>query len=246
MKEYFWYNNRKWTDDLWEKGVKRASYIMASKPEFVEANAKQKNIMLGESTCNAIFGVMNFEAFYFYSPNISDDKPFTEFDPESTAGTFTPNDSEALDNDQEVIYSAAWNGNFTRREIEYMDAYYAELLETNDLSDRTMRDYARKICKASLNQDIAFNKYRRGLISSKELADATVLFDTLNKSSNFAACRRKAGDVITGNSFSELTARIQPTGKIEKIKVKWDKDDVDHCIDEYYHIAASLGIGEMS
>lgn len=71
-----------------------------------------------------------------------------------------------------MIFSDEWNGWFTRREINYLNNYYEELNDDFVLDNRSIKDYARKVCKASLAADTAQNNYRSGKASFGEVKDA--------------------------------------------------------------------------
>ena len=92
-------------------------------------------------------------------------------------------------------YSKVWNGYYTQREIDYLDEYYAQLEEGFVLDNQNIRDYARKAAKASLDADIKYNRMRQGKASVAEWEKAQAIFDNLSKSANFAACKRKPGDM---------------------------------------------------
>ena len=96
---------------------------------------------------------------------------------------------------EEQVYSKVWNGYYTQREIDYLDEYYAQLEEGFVLDNQNIRDYARKAAKASLDADIKYNRMRQGKASVAEWEKAQAIFDNLSKSANFAACKRKPGDM---------------------------------------------------
>lgn len=128
-REYFWYNNRKWSDQLWERACKKAEYTAVNDQRYLSASAKKRTVILEELSSRAALGLMNMTGNYSYSDNVSDDGSFSEFNPESSAGTGDIPLPGADPEDTEKIYSSDWNGWYTKREIEYMDSYYAELEE---------------------------------------------------------------------------------------------------------------------
>ena len=72
---------------------------------------------------------MNLGGVYQLSSNIDSEGAYREFDPDSPAGTTVRDESGAFLDDGELIYSHAWNGMYTQREIDYLDDYYARLEE---------------------------------------------------------------------------------------------------------------------
>lgn len=108
-----------------------------------------------------------------------------------------------------------------------------------------IRDYAKKVAKASLNADIAEDRMRRGEITAGEYKEAQKIFDDLSKSSNFAACKRKPGDTAGLGSLGEIIMRIEATGEINTEGFNWPKDSVDMVLSEYKHSLVAAGIEGM-
>lgn len=200
LKEYCWYNNRKWSDEYFEKSQKKARYTLSSDPTYVHASDAKKSKMMDQMTVRHFFQFMNLASQYIYSENMTDAGDYVDYDPESNAGALVRNQE---DEPEEMTYSHVWNGKFTQRELDYLDNYYAELEEGFVLDNKSIKDYARKVAKASLSVDIASSDYRKGKIQSKELKEALDMFDNLSKSANFAACKRRAGDQGGLGSFGE-------------------------------------------
>jgi len=126
---------------------------------------------------------MNLVAFYGYVENVGEDG---EFIPEKQSSDEDEKDKRS--------YNRKWGGYFSKEEIEALEDTYSQYEEDFVLDNVNIRDYARKVAKASLNADIAEDKMRRGQISASEYKEAQRIFDDLSKSSNFAACRRKPGE----------------------------------------------------
>lgn len=60
------------------------------------------------------------------------------FDPESSDGTI---DQQDMPHDNgELAYDRSWNGMYTQREIDYLNAYYARLEEDFVLDNESIRD----------------------------------------------------------------------------------------------------------
>ena len=132
---------------------------------------------------------MNLSNLYCYAPNMSEDglcAPPAAQDADS---------AEETQAQEEQVYSKVWNGYYTQREIDYLDDYYARLEEGFVLDNQNLQDYARKAAKASLDADIKYNRMRQGKAGVAEWEKAQAIFDNLSKSANFAACKRKPGDM---------------------------------------------------
>lgn len=159
------------------------------------------------------FSVMNLGGVYQLSSNIDSEGAYKEFDPASPAGTTVRDENGAFLDDGELIYSRDWNGMYTQREIEYLDDYYARLEEGFVLDNQNIQDYARKAAKASLDADIKYSKMRHGQASVSEWKEAQAIFDNLSKSANFAACKRKPGDMAGLGSLGAIVAKIEMSGE---------------------------------
>lgn len=100
--------------------------------------------------------------------------------------------------------------------------------------------------RASFNADIAEDKYRRGEISLKEYKDAASLFDTLSKSSEFAACKRKPGETAGMGSLGEIIEQIEMSGALNHRGDEFPPDQIDAILNDFYHAFIAAGIrGEI-
>lgn len=143
-------------------------------------------------------------------------------------------------------YSRVWRGTYTSEQIEMLDEQYEKLENDFELDDENRRDYARKVIRASLNADIAEDKYRRGEISLKEYKDAANLFDNLSKSSEFAACKRKPGETSGMGSLGEIILQVELSGALCNRKDDFEQDQIDAILNDYYHAFVAAGIrGEI-
>lgn len=58
----------------------------------------------------------------------------------------------------ELIYDNKWMGKYSQKDIDYLNSYYAGLERDYKIITENHRDYARKIAKASLQMDKAFDE----------------------------------------------------------------------------------------
>lgn len=181
--------------------------------------------------------MMNMAGFYGFVENVGDD------------GVYIPpqEDQETINEDmhsepQKLEYSRKWRGHFTREQIEALDDIYAEYEKDFNLDSVNIRDYARKVAKASLNADIAEDRMRRGEISASDYKEAQTIFDTLSKSAAFAASKKKPGETSGMGSLGEIISRIEVTGKLNTEGFHWPQDSVDAAISEYKHSLVAAGL----
>lgn len=147
IQEYFWYNNRTWSEELYESAVKKARYALANDPDYLDAQKSPEKRSRTENACIArsVFSIMNMANQYHFQANIQEEGEVPVFDPDGQA----VKEIEKTQPQERQVYSKVWNGYYTRREIDYLDAYYARLEEGFVLDNESIRDYARKAAKAS-------------------------------------------------------------------------------------------------
>ena len=243
LREYCFYNNRAWSEALWERSKEASRYKLANDQKYLKSSDKNKSMAEDPIACGLYLAQMNMNYTYVYSENISvESGSYPMFDSSKSDGTITREAEEENRIDTEIVYDAAWNGVFTKRELEYLNNYYHQLESDFALDDVSMRDYARKVAKASLTYDDVYNKHKKGEATSKELGEAKSNFDELSKSANFAACRRRADDKTMVLPLGLVVEYLEANGKIYARKEEWPQDSVDQMILEMYHIATSLGL----
>lgn len=249
IREYCWYNNRAWSEDLWQRVIDGARYKLAADSVYIKATDLRRRNMEESEACQIYLARMNMSNVYVYSENITPESGLYDvFDIDSKDGILHKSVQEAMRSETEFVFDPVWNGLFTRRDLEYLNNYYAELENDFVLDDVSMRDYGRKVAKASLALDQMYNDYRSNKVSGSEYKAAKDNFDTLSKSANFAACKRRTDEKINILPLGEVVEYLEAHKKIKSKKDNWKQDSVDAMIMEMYHIAESLGLdrGGMS
>lgn len=229
LKEYCHENNRKWEDGYWDSAYKKAQYYLSNNAKYVDPtySPQKKKALVDEATCRQFFTMMNLPAFYTFVDNVKAGDVFT--------------DQKIEAREDKMIYSTVWRGYFTKEQISILDATYEEYEKDFDLSNVSMRDYARKVAKASLNADIAEDKMRRGEISASEYKEVQKIFDDLSKSSNFAACARKPGSATGLTSLGNIIYGLEINHHLDINPFEFPKDDIDKVMDDYRHVAVAVG-----
>ena len=229
LKQYCYENNRKWEDRFWESAYKKAQYALSTNKTYIstKTKAETKKSIIDAATCRQFFSMMNVKGIYEYTENMNNKNVLAKRE-----------DEEQL---QKAKYDPVWRGTFTPNEIAAQNATYAEYEKDFDLSNVSMRDYARKVAKASLNADIAENKMRHGEISVSEYKEVQKIFDDLSKSSNFAACARKAGTSTGLSSLGEIIYALEINHELDINPFEFPPDDIDKVYNDYAHLAAAVG-----
>ena len=155
------------------------------------------------------------------------------FDRNSLQGTQT------VFEDQTRIYSEEWNGRYTQTDINYLNKYLTGLHNDFKINTTSYKDYAKKICCASLAVNKAYQEMLDGTTGAdKKYKDLQATFDTLSKSAQFSE-----------NSRSSMSAGINSICQVvDKIESKcwiyepdeFEKDAIEHLLDQFNNIHKSL------
>lgn len=140
---------------------------------------------------------------------------------------------------EELVYDDKWMGKYTQKDIDYLNKYYAGLERDYKIITENHRDYARKIAKASLQMDKAFDEMINGVDGADaRYKNAREAFDTLSKSAKFSESTRSVNDVGI-SSFSKVAAMVEAHNWIPEHK-PLKKDTIDEMIDYLSTITKSL------
>lgn len=236
VREYFWENSREWSERIWDSAQKRAAAIAEKNATYQKSSEEMQTRLLERITCQQIPAVMQLADYYKF------------VDREREGSTMSYQEAKeqgriAEEKDPLIkVYSETFNGYFKPDEVKYLETYYANLENDFDLDTENLRDYARKLAKASMLADKAQDNYAAGRCDLSVVKDALAQFDMLSKSANFAACKRKPGDTAGMGSWAELTYKLETTGHPCTRKIEWEKDDVDRTIAEFKYIIEALGL----
>lgn len=234
VQRYCYENNRLWKESFWDSAVKKSKYILANNQEYLSSKCteKKKREIEEQTASRQFFGMINMSQFYNYVENIGEDgKPLNKL----------LDDGTVEEESKPPKYNKKWRGYFTDDEVESMEETYAQYEEDFVLDSENMRDYARKVVKASLSADIAEDNYRRGKITASEYKEAQRIFDDLSKSANFAACKRKPGETSGMGSLGEIIMRIELNGELNENGFTFPPDDVDKIIADFRHTLEAVG-----
>lgn len=234
IREYFWENNREWNERIWDAAEKKASALASKNVTYQKSSEERRKVMLERLTCQQIPTCMQLQ--YKFVDNKKDGKALSYAEAKEN-GTIVDKVDPNI-----KVYSEAFNGFFKPDELRYLETYYASLEQDFDLDTENLRDYARKLAKASMMADKAQDDYAAGKCDFSVVKDALAQFDMLSKSANFAACKRKPGDSAGMGSWSELTYKLETSGHPCTRKIQWEQDDVDRTIQEFKYIIEALGL----
>ena len=236
IREYFWENNREWNEAIWASAEKKALKLLINNQTYKTSSEQRKAKLLQRATAQQVPNVMSLH-YKFVDNSKSPSKNYQE--------ALSNGEIEPTVNESDTVYSEFFNGYYTPKDLKYLENYYAKLEEDFTFDNESIRDYARKVCKASLQADKAQDDYATGRCQFSDVKDALMQFDMLSKSANFAACKRKPGDTSGLTSWSETTYKLETTGHTMQRKIEWPEDDVDRCMHSLEHIVSALGLDSL-
>lgn len=243
LKQYCMQNNRRWSDSFWESSLKKAQYVLSTHPDYLnpKTSAKKRDEIMNKTTCRQFFSMMAMPNFYGYVEYVGDDGVYVEDFERRVKGELVDENPA-----EKAVYDKTWRGHYTPEQLEILNEEYASYEEDFVLDSASMRDYTRKVIKASLDADIASDKARRGEIPSRVEKEKHDMYDNLSKSANFAACRRKPGEAKGMGSLGEIIFNIEVKGLLNNRGYTGPKDLIDFAIDELDHRMVAAGLrGEV-
>lgn len=233
-REYCWKTNRVWSEALWTAAERNADHFLNTNAEYLDkkTSQKRKNEIKLKYECSGFFSIMN-AALYAYVDN--EDKPYN---PESTAGTVQEVDTTR--EDEELFWSDEWGGMYKRRELRYLDNYYARLQDEFVLDNVNIEDYARKVALASLDANTKYQKMRQGTCLPKEWQEAQDAFDKMSKSARFAESQRKENINGSLGSLSTIIMDIEINHHNEMPKVEFEPDRIDAILRDFGYTSTAI------
>ena len=138
-----------------------------------------------------------------------------------------------------LIYSEEWMGEYTQSDLDRLNKYYDSLNNDYKIVTVNHRDYARKIAKASLMMDKAYEDMLKGVPGAEKMySNAKDIFDSLSKSAKFSEDKRSINDVGI-SSFSKIVSMVENHNWIPEYVPK-KKDMYDELLDALRVINKSL------
>lgn len=138
-----------------------------------------------------------------------------------------------------LVYSKEWKGHYLPEDIDSLNDYYAGLQRDYKIITENHRDYARKIAKASLMMDKAYEDVMAGVPKAEEKYEKFKnIFDSLSRSAKFSEDKRSINDVGI-SSFSVIVSRVEEHNWIPE-HTPLEKDDIDKMLDYLSTVTKSL------
>lgn len=147
---------------------------------------------------------------------------------------------EKVSNVERPKWNEDWQGEYTEKDIEYLNKYMDGLKNDFDISTINHMDYAKEIAKTSLLKTKAYAAMLRDPSDDniKSYKDIVSMFDNLSKSAQFAESQRGANDVGLG-SFGQIFDAVEKHNWVPTY-VPDDKDIYDKLLDQFSNIERSI------
>ncbi|MBK5239805.1 hypothetical protein [Clostridium sp.] len=240
IKTYCNNNSRVFSQNLYDVATKAVNVKYEHNTEFNSLTEEKRESFLNIKIMKAYFSQQGQQQYYEYvKTDESDD--FVEEDSEDGI----KDDKEDLDpikqGKEKKVHSEKWSGTYTHSQIDWLDSYYADTCEDFSVVSRIHKDYAKKIAKASLAMDNAYNDLMNGISGAdKRYKESKAIYDTLCVSAKFSEKTRSNNDVAGLGSLSEIVAKLEQTGFLQK-KITFEDDDIEKINADLRWVLSSVG-----
>ena len=241
VKEYYYNNRRRWDDSIWENARQRALAQATANSVYQKSNTARQQVILENLTCKQCApGTKGVKYQYF--------DPAAENMPAVYSEAVKSGAVEVEKDDNAKSWNEEWFGEYTARELEFLNSYYQRMKHDQDGNelefDAYLDDAAHNIAVQAMIVKKLQTEFRAGKASISDVKDAQTILDTLNKSANFATCKRKEEAEQEQYSVGEIAQYLETHGHPMTRKIEWEQDDVDKTIAELYHIVQAVGLDQ--
>ena len=237
MMKYCNTTSRRFDEVLWKWAEDKITLKFKEDIEYNSLSEDKKKKILNEKIVSAYFGQMNQVNWYAFVPDKSVDMKELKADLEDEEYDNTP----VKKRKERKTYSAKWGGDFTSEEIIYLEDQYKKAQDQYDLKTGNDFEYAMNVAVAGL----IVRKNRNGYLNGENGADkrykeAVAIYDSLCTSSKFNQKTRSTNDTAGLGSLSEIVARLEQSGFLQK-KIIFDDDHIEKVNADLRHVLSSVG-----
>jgi len=236
LKEYCSLNDRKFQQELVDIATLEATKKYGDNIDYNSLSEDKRESFLFEKIRNIYFQRMGISPHYEF---IGSNEPVSLI--EEDLDNDTDEDLEPIKQGKEKkIWSEIWQGNYSKSNIQWLDTYYFDTCNDFVVVNRNHKDYVRKIAKASLAMDIAYNDMMNGNAGGdKRYKENKAIFDSLSQSAKLSEKTRGQNDTAGLGSLSEITAWLEQNGFLQK-KIVFEDDDISKINKDLRHVLSSL------
>lgn len=170
----------------------------------------------------------------------SDDPNFDQVHDINNIKTESENEIDRYLN--EKLYSKKWTGAYSQSQLDYLNNYLSGLQKDNNIYTTNHMDYAKQICKISLEIQSEYDTSDPSAIKIEKL---TNLFDKLSTSANFS--EKSKGSESQTDNLSSIIDAVETEIWIDTLRddsVLYNKDIYESLLDQTSNIEKSIS-GEL-
>jgi hypothetical protein len=236
LKKYCDLNSRHFVQDLYDLAHKTSTEKYVNDVEFNSLSEEKRESFLFEKVKNIYFSRMGGTQYYSYL-NTNEGQYNEEIMEDNLEAI--KEDSEPIKKEKK-IYSSEWQGTYSRSQLDYLESYYFDTTNDFVITTRSHKDYVKKIAKASLAMDEAFDDMMQGTTGAdKRYKENKTIFDSLSQSAKLSEKTRGQNDVAGLGSLSEIVMKLEQTGFLQK-KIEFEDDAISKINKDLRHILSSM------
>lgn len=240
LKEYCYFNNRMFSEKLYEDAELNIDNKISSDEKYNSLKDVDKIQQYRfDKVKKYFFSKMNMTQNYSYVNNmLNSDKDIKTL--EAKIYETKRSNAEERHEAEETEYDVVWFGDFTKKELKFLNNYFTQLEKQFDISDIHIQDNARSVAKAALEKNQAFDAMRRNESgASSRYKNACDNYVKLSDMAKLSASKRTSNDTTGFGALGILINYMEHKGFLQK-EISYTEDDVDRGIKYTQNILASL------
>lgn len=224
--------SRPFLEDLWKWCEDKATEKFNNDVTYNSLTEIQQKKKFLSRVISAYFGQQGQAQWYaFIGTEISKDERIEHFEDDEDIDNSDPNEKK---------YSSKFGGDFTDEELIYLNTQYNGALKDYGLKTTNDFEYAMNVAVAGLIVRKTRKDYLNGVVGAdKKYKESVAIYDSLCSSAKLNQKTRSNNDVAGLGSLSEIVAKLEQTGFLQK-KIVFEKDDVDKINADMRHTLVSM------
>lgn len=247
LQLYCRFNNRVFSKTLYEKCTEEIDTNLQTDDSYKRlANYDKKIKYRTNKIIKSYFKKMNLPNYYKFQNNDYDTaKEIADKEEELHKATLEKHNA-FLEENETKSFDENWYGEYSQKELKYLNDFYEQLLTQFEISDIQMENTVKEVAKASLEMKQAYNEMRLGTpAASVRYQNARDSYLKLSDNAKLSASKRSTNDRIGFSDLGSLIKRIENSGALMR-KIEFEKDEVERIRDDFRHILASFEGEDLS
>lgn len=224
--------SRPFLEDLWKWCEDKTAEKFDKDVSYTSLTEIQQQKKLLARVISTYFGQQGQSQWYSFTG--------TEIFKDEKVGQFEDDENTDNSDPDEKKYSSKFGGDFTDEELAYLNKQYDGALKDYGLKTTNDFEYAMNVAVAGLIVRKTRKDYLNGVVGAdKKYKESVAIYDSLCSSAKLNQKTRSNNDVAGLGSLSEIVAKLEQTGFLQK-KIIFEKDDVDKINADMRHVLVSL------